>query len=273
MKWVEVDGGGWETQWQTHSEGVPFWMLEGEKGGQTLTVATPSGPGEYHWRGLERPLLSRCRRGRQSGSREKTGNEGPTRGGSIQAGGQCRRGLERAVPLKKRLVFLPPRRLRKRLLSPAACAVACALTYSTVLLHLAVCAICAPTTGPDSPSPPPWTPDLLRPWSSCLPRSRSRLRSRHTRSKVHSNACNDAFSTAGTSYTSAFSAAVNMVLPPVPSFFSSTQDVDPSTPQQVGLDSITLGQLKAMVGSAPKPKVWSGSRFPMTPPPSDSVRK
>ncbi|OJT13078.1 Striatin-interacting protein 1 -like protein [Trametes pubescens] len=45
-----------------------------------------------------------------------------------------------------------------------------------------------------------------------------------------------------------------MVLPPVPSFFSSTQDVDPSTPQQVGLDSITLGQLKAMVGSAPKPK-------------------
>ncbi|KAH9853582.1 hypothetical protein C2E23DRAFT_777268 [Lenzites betulinus] len=45
-----------------------------------------------------------------------------------------------------------------------------------------------------------------------------------------------------------------MVLPPVPAFFSATQDVDASNPQQVGLDSITLGQLKAMVGSVPKPK-------------------
>jgi hypothetical protein len=29
--------------------------------------------------------------------------------------------------------------------------------------------------------------------------------------------------------------------------------------QQLGLDSITLGQLRAMVGSAPKPKVCHGS--------------
>lgn len=37
------------------------------------------------------------------------------------------------------------------------------------------------------------------------------------------------------------------------------------TPQQggpqLGLDSITLGQLKAMVGSAPKPKVRSNARM------------
>ncbi|KAI0324956.1 N1221-domain-containing protein [Cubamyces sp. BRFM 1775] len=36
--------------------------------------------------------------------------------------------------------------------------------------------------------------------------------------------------------------------------FAEQQDVDPSNFQQPGLDSITLGQLKAMVGSAPKPK-------------------
>lgn len=46
-----------------------------------------------------------------------------------------------------------------------------------------------------------------------------------------------------------------MVLPQLSSFFSSQTDVDEPPPQQVGLDSITLGQLKAMVGSAPKPKV------------------
>ncbi|TFK92199.1 N1221-domain-containing protein [Polyporus arcularius HHB13444] len=45
-----------------------------------------------------------------------------------------------------------------------------------------------------------------------------------------------------------------MVLPQLSSFFSNQTDVDDQPPQQVGLDSITLGQLKAMVGSAPKPK-------------------
>ncbi|TBU49406.1 N1221-domain-containing protein [Dichomitus squalens] len=46
-----------------------------------------------------------------------------------------------------------------------------------------------------------------------------------------------------------------MVLPQVSSFFNTARDVDPPNAQQgVGLDSITLGQLKAMVGSAPKPK-------------------
>ena len=46
-----------------------------------------------------------------------------------------------------------------------------------------------------------------------------------------------------------------MVLPQLSSFFASRPDVDPRPSQQVGLDSITLGQLKAMVSSAPKPKV------------------
>ncbi|PIL37062.1 hypothetical protein GSI_00754 [Ganoderma sinense ZZ0214-1] len=46
-----------------------------------------------------------------------------------------------------------------------------------------------------------------------------------------------------------------MVLSQLSSLFSNTRDVDPPNAQQgVGLDSITLGQLKAMVGSAPKPK-------------------
>ena len=45
-----------------------------------------------------------------------------------------------------------------------------------------------------------------------------------------------------------------MVLPQLSSFFAASH-VDPRPSQQVGLDSITLGQLKAMVGSAPKPKV------------------
>ena len=45
-----------------------------------------------------------------------------------------------------------------------------------------------------------------------------------------------------------------MVLPQLSSFFAA-RHVDPRASQQVGLDSITLGQLKAMVSSAPKPKV------------------
>ncbi|KAM5540419.1 hypothetical protein V8D89_005877 [Ganoderma adspersum] len=46
-----------------------------------------------------------------------------------------------------------------------------------------------------------------------------------------------------------------MVLSQISSFFSNARDVNPPDAQQgVGLDSITLGQLKAMVGSAPKPK-------------------
>ena len=47
-----------------------------------------------------------------------------------------------------------------------------------------------------------------------------------------------------------------MVLPQLSSFFAA-RHVDPRPDQQVGLDSITLGQLKAMVSSAPKPKVSS----------------
>ena len=47
-----------------------------------------------------------------------------------------------------------------------------------------------------------------------------------------------------------------MVLSQISSLFSNARDVDPPNAQQgVNLDSITLGQLKAMVGSAPKPKV------------------
>ena len=46
-----------------------------------------------------------------------------------------------------------------------------------------------------------------------------------------------------------------MVLPQLSSFFANKAPVNAPAPQQVGLDSITLGQLKAMVGSAPKPKV------------------
>ncbi|KAI0774182.1 N1221-domain-containing protein [Fomes fomentarius] len=45
-----------------------------------------------------------------------------------------------------------------------------------------------------------------------------------------------------------------MVLSQLSSLFSSQLNVNLRPPQQVGLDSITLGQLKAMVGSAPKPK-------------------
>ncbi|KAI1795145.1 N1221-domain-containing protein [Ganoderma leucocontextum] len=46
-----------------------------------------------------------------------------------------------------------------------------------------------------------------------------------------------------------------MVLSQISSFFSNARDINPPNAQQgVGLDSITLGQLKAMVGSAPKPK-------------------
>lgn len=33
VEWRETRGYGWmEAKWQTHSEGVPFWMLDGEKG-------------------------------------------------------------------------------------------------------------------------------------------------------------------------------------------------------------------------------------------------
>lgn len=47
-----------------------------------------------------------------------------------------------------------------------------------------------------------------------------------------------------------------MVLSQISSFFSNARDINPPDAQQGGgLDSITLGQLKAMVGSAPKPKV------------------
>ena len=44
-----------------------------------------------------------------------------------------------------------------------------------------------------------------------------------------------------------------MVFPQLPSYNVSQENPPPS--QQGGLDSISLGQLKAMVGSAPKPKV------------------
>ena len=36
--------------------------------------------------------------------------------------------------------------------------------------------------------------------------------------------------------------------------YMSVQSQDNAAASQIGLDSITLGQLKAMVGSAPKPK-------------------
>lgn len=45
-----------------------------------------------------------------------------------------------------------------------------------------------------------------------------------------------------------------MVFPQLPSYVSSQSQDNVNTAQQIGLDSITLGQLKAMVGSAPKPK-------------------
>ncbi|KAG5646464.1 hypothetical protein DXG03_003514 [Asterophora parasitica] len=46
-----------------------------------------------------------------------------------------------------------------------------------------------------------------------------------------------------------------MALPQLPSYMSgSLQDSNASTSAAAGLDSITLGQLKAMVGSVPKPK-------------------
>lgn len=48
----------------------------------------------------------------------------------------------------------------------------------------------------------------------------------------------------------------SMAFPQLPSYMTgSFQDNNGSTSGQVGLDSITLGQLKAMVGSVPKPKV------------------
>ena len=52
-----------------------------------------------------------------------------------------------------------------------------------------------------------------------------------------------------------------MVLPRLSSFLAHNTDVDDFIPQQVGLDSITLGQLKAMVGSAPKPKVCASQAW------------
>ena len=46
-----------------------------------------------------------------------------------------------------------------------------------------------------------------------------------------------------------------MVFSELSSAFFNQHDVDTGNVQQNSLDSITLGQLKAMVGSAPKPKV------------------
>jgi hypothetical protein len=43
------------------------------------------------------------------------------------------------------------------------------------------------------------------------------------------------------------------MFPPLPSYTAQSQEIINNV-QQNGLDSITLGQLKAMVGSAPKPK-------------------
>lgn len=46
-----------------------------------------------------------------------------------------------------------------------------------------------------------------------------------------------------------------MVLPQLPSYSNAGSSQDGvASGQQVNLDSITLGQLRAMVGSAPKPK-------------------
>ncbi|OSX60316.1 hypothetical protein POSPLADRAFT_1047779 [Postia placenta MAD-698-R-SB12] len=45
-----------------------------------------------------------------------------------------------------------------------------------------------------------------------------------------------------------------MVFPQLPPYMSSQSQDNANNGSQVGLDSITLGQLKAMVGSAPKPK-------------------
>jgi hypothetical protein len=54
-----------------------------------------------------------------------------------------------------------------------------------------------------------------------------------------------------------------MAFPQLPSFMSgqSQDNNETNSAQQTGLDSITLGQLKAMVVSVPKPKACRKSRL------------
>lgn len=58
-----------------------------------------------------------------------------------------------------------------------------------------------------------------------------------------------------------------MVFPQLSSYLGGTSSQESvTTSQSMGLDSITLGQLKAMVGSAPKPKAGlTSSGTPLTP--------
>ena len=103
-----------------------------------------------------------------------------------------------------------------------------------------------PSSPPRSPAAPARPPSLRpdAPISSRLPRlpHPTRLSGYHLHPD-HPAPCAPLAPTA------------NMVLPQLSSFFANKAPVNAPAPQQVGLDSITLGQLKAMVGSAPKPKV------------------
>jgi hypothetical protein len=61
----------------------------------------------------------------------------------------------------------------------------------------------------------------------------------------------------GFSQISQFMSGGSQNQPPPPPEENGSQNLG----QQMGLDSITLGQLRAMVNSAPKPKVWHSRMF------------
>lgn len=95
----QEDMAGWRRSGKRTAKACLFGCSTERRGylAETVAVAPWSlRPREYRWRGLERPLLSRRRRSRQSREREKggTGDEGPTEGGGRSWGGPMSSWLE-----------------------------------------------------------------------------------------------------------------------------------------------------------------------------------